>query len=973
MSASAPPLVGREAELGVLDRALEAVGGGRSRAVGITGEPGIGKSRLLGELGRRAAALGHLVVAGRAAELERDVPFALWVEALDGHVDGPGAPAEALAGLGVERLADLAVALPAVGRLTGIAPAPTVERHRVARAVRALLEGLGRARPVTVLLDDVHWADPASADVIALLLHRPPEAPALLALAARARRVPGLEDALHAAARNDVAEVMEVGGLSREAAEALLPAAAGPAARARLYRESGGNPFYLQALAGAAAAAPGAPAALGSSGVPRAVVAALVGEVSALRPDARVLVQGAAVAGDPFDPSLAAAAAGMDDDEALEALDAVLAADLVRPTDRPRRFRFRHPLVRRAVYETAGGGWRLAAHARAAAALAARGATPAERARHAERAAHHGDLAAVELLARAAEQTATAAPSTAAGWYAAALRLLPEAAEHEGRRMALLRAQGLALASAGRAVEARDLLRRVLALLPPDAAAERVDLVVRLAELESMWTQGPDEARRLLLDERAALGAAEPRLAAALTLAMAGERSERGDHVATEELAGRALVEARAAGDRVLEAAAAAKAADAAHCRLRGDDPAALAAVDAKLAEATALVDALADGQRATGLRGLVSLGIALVMTGRFESGLAVVERGLALARRTRQGLLAPAFVSLRGFAASELGRLDAAEADEEEALESALLSGNLQVAFWASIQLSWIALARGRADAALDHGRRGWDLLGSAKEYSQAGFTVADARLATGDPQGALAALEVFGWVRPQLWTLDRLKAVDVAVRVLLALGRVEEADEWARRAPAEVGGRRTGVFGAIIARAQASVLLARDRAADAARVALEGAARGEEGHAPLWAARCRTLAGEALAAAGRAKDARAELRRAAAELEARAAWGDRDAALAVLRRLGERPRPTPAAAPGRRDGHGRLAALTPREREVAALVAEGHTNAQIAARLHLSESTVEKHVSSVLGKLGMPSRAGVVRLLAVERAHAG
>ena len=152
-------------------------------------------------------------------------------------------------------------------------------------------------------------------------------------------------------------------------------------------------------------------------------------------------------------------------------------------------------------------------------------------------------------------------------------------------------------------------------------------------------------------------------------------------------------------------------------------------------------------------------------------------------------------------------------------------------------------------------------------------------------------------------------------------------------------------------------------------AGIALDGAAEADRGDAPLWAGRCRTLAGEALARDGRVEDARRELRRAAEELEARGAWGYRDDALRVLRRLGERPRPT-RCAPGQPDGDGRLSALTPREREVAALVADGHTNAQIALRLHLSESTVEKHVSRVLAKLGLSSRAGVVRLLAHERA---
>ena len=963
MTAGAPPLVGRDPELRELERALGEVDAGRSRAVGITGEPGIGKSRLLGELGRRAAARGHVVVSGRAAELERDVPFALWVEALEDEIAGTGA--EVLAGLGEERLADLAVALPAAGRVTGVAPAVTGERHRVARAVRGLLERLAQARPVVVLLDDVQWADPASVDVMALLLHRLPQGGLLLALAARSGRAQALEGALHAAASRDVARVLDVGPLSRDAVDSLLGPRVGTAARARLFRDSGGNPFFLQALTGAGIAVSGGRAAAGAAGVPRAVVAALAGEISALDARARALVQGAAVAGDPFELSIAAAAAGLCEEEALEALDAVLAADLARATDQPWRFGFRHPLVRRAVYEAAGGGWRLAAHARASEALASRGAGAVARAHHVARAARPGDLAAVELLALAGEQMAPAAPATAADWYEAALRLLPETPEHDERRLVLLGIQALALAAAGRAVEARDVLRHRLALLPPHEAAERVGVVALLAELEVLWTQQPDAARRLLETERAALGDVAPGLHATLTLVMVRERSVHADHAAAEALAEEARVAARAAWDPALEAEAAATAADAAHCRLRRDDPEALAAVDHKIAVAGALVDRLGDEQVAQRLMMLFWLAVARFFTGGFEPARAAAERGLRVARRSGQGLFAPAFVCLRGWVDVELGHLDAAEADEEEALESALLSRNDQVAYWTSIALCRTALARGRIDAALEHGQDAWDRLGVI-EYSQAGYAVADARLAAGDAPGALAVLETFGWVHPGLWTLDRLKAVEVAVRVLLALGRVDEAEAWARRAPAEVGGRRCGVFGAIIAKAEAAVLLARDAAPRAARVAIAGAADADRGRAPLWAGRCRTLAGEALAACGRVEEARGELRRAAAELEARGAWGYRDDALRALRRLGERPRPTTRLAAGKGDGDGRLGALTPREREVAALVAGGRTNAQIAARLYLSERTVEKHVSSVLGKLGLSSRTGVVGLLA-------
>ncbi len=959
-------MVGRALELEVLERAARSADAGTWCAIGVLGEPGIGKSTLLGALGALATARGHLVLAGRVAELERYIPFGLWVDALDGHVSRDGGAL--LTEVADDQLAELAVVLPAVRQLTGVAPAVVVERHRVARALRGLLERVAGACPVTVLLDDVQWADPASADVIALLLHRPPAGAVLLGLAARTGRAPQVEGALERALRDGGAEVLELEPLPLEAADALLPASLGRVARARIHQESGGNPLYLESMARAELMTPPAVAHGGAPGVPRAVTVALAGEISALPHQAQVLAQGAAVAGDPFDPSLAAVAAGIDEDAALSALDDLLAADVVRATERPRRFRFRHPLVRRAVYETAGGGWKLAAHARVAAGLAARGAPPAERAHHVERAAEAGDLAAVELLAKAADDTVSVAPATAAGWYEAALRLLPGAGEHEQRRLALLRGQGLALESAGRAADASDVLGTLLALVPRSAAAERVGLVVALAELEATWLQRPDEARRLLKAERTALGAEAPGPVAALTLALARERVEHGDHAAAEILADQARAAARAARDRALEADAAAQAADAAHSRLRGDAPDALAAVDRKIAEAHALVNALSDEEVSARPRMLLSLGIARLSDGSLLPALAAAERGIALSRRSRHGLLTTAFVSLRGYVEHELGRLDAAEEDEEDALESALISGNVQVAYWASILLSRVALARGQVDEALAHGKDAWERLGPI-ERSQAGFTVADARLAAGDPRGALAALDAFGWVTPELWSLNRLKALEVAVRVLLAVGRVDEAAAWARRAPAEAGGRRAGLFGAIIARAEAGVLLVQDAAAEAARLALAGAHAADTGHAPLWAGRCRTLAGEALAASGRIGDARDELRRASADLDSRGAWGDRDAALGVLRRLGERPRPFIAAGPVDE----RLGALTPREREVAGLIAAGRTNAQIALRLHVREGTVEKHVSSALAKLGMSSRAGIVALLASDRPSTG
>ena len=407
-------------------------------------------------------------------------------------------------------------------------------------------------------------------------------------------------------------------------------------------------------------------------------------------------------------------------------------------------------------------------------------------------------------------------------------------------------------------------------------------------------------------------------------------------------------------------------AADEAHCALREADPDALAAVDARIAHAQALVDALPDARAAERLQMLFWLSVAHTFTGGHGPARDAAERGLRVARASGQGLFAPAFVCVRGWIDAERGLLDAAEADEEEALESALLSGNVQVAYWTSVALSRIALARGDVETALGHAHAAWERIGVI-EYSQAGYSAADAQLAAGDPAAACATLDTFGWVQPALWTLDRVKTCEVAVRTLLALDRVEEAEAVARRAPAECGGRRTGVTGAVLALGEGAVLLARGRAEEAVAATRAGAEAAERGDAALWAARCRILAGEALGAAGDHDGARTELRRAASDLDARGAWGYRDAALRALRRLGDRPR-VASLARAAGAGGGPLAAVSAREREVALLVAEGLTNAQIAARLHLSERTVEKHVSRALGKLRLTSRSGIVRLMAGE-----
>ncbi len=184
------------------------------------------------------------------------------------------------------------------------------------------------------------------------------------------------------------------------------------------------------------------------------------------------------MAGDPFEPELAAAAAAVPEPQALEALDAILSLDLIRETDVPRRFRFRHPLVRRAVDEWTPAGWRLGAHERCAAALEALGALAAERAHHLARAGRKGDLTAVAVLREAGDSVAQRAPASAAVWYLHALRLLPDSAPPQ-TRVELLLARARALAATGQFAESHAALQESLRLLPPEALPLRVRLITR--------------------------------------------------------------------------------------------------------------------------------------------------------------------------------------------------------------------------------------------------------------------------------------------------------------------------------------------------------------------------------------------------------------------------------------------------------------------------------------------------------------
>ena len=240
-------LVGRASEVAELEAALERLAAGGQWFVQLVGEPGIGKSRLLAELRRRGEDRGYLVLDGRAAEFERDVPFGLIVDALNDYL-GSLDPA-ILAPLEGDPLRELAAIFPSLPRPErGEQPAAQgAERYRLHYAIRAVLERLTARQPMVLALDDLHWADAASIEMLTHLLRRF-RGPLLTAVAYRAANTRHLA-AFGSGAPGGLGTRIDLLPLSSEDTGRLIGSDVDEATRALLYRESGGNPFYVEQLA----------------------------------------------------------------------------------------------------------------------------------------------------------------------------------------------------------------------------------------------------------------------------------------------------------------------------------------------------------------------------------------------------------------------------------------------------------------------------------------------------------------------------------------------------------------------------------------------------------------------------------------------------------------------------------------------------------------------------------------------------
>ena len=961
---AAHPLVGRAEELDLLHQVLAELERGRPAAIELVGGPGIGKTRLLSELGVRAESRGHLVLSGSASELERELPFSVFVHALDEYVES--LDPDLLSSLDEDVQAELAQVFPALSALgRGRELALQDERYRSHRAVRALLERLAEARPLVLVLDDFHWADSASIELFGALLRRPPIAAVLTAVALRPRQAPDrFAAALERARRAGALTRVELGALRFDEARELLGVHVDAADAAVLYRESGGNPFYLEQLARASEragrAAHGSGASLAGLGVPPAVAASLSEELGLLSGRARLVLQGAAVAGDPFELELAAAAAAIAETAVLSAIDELLELELIRGADVPRRFRFRHPLIRRAVYEATAGGWRLRAHERCAEMLSTRGAPAAARAHHVERSARQGDTAAVAVLREAGEAAARLAPVSAARWFGAALRLLPHTAPAEDR-VELLLGRARALSAAGQFEDSHEATLEAAAILPEQPAL-RTTIATACAGVERFLGRYEHAHARL---ERALRTLPEPTAveSAELLIELTLNEFYRSRYDAMHRWATLAVSTAESVGDRtlipaalVMRALADAMTGPTDTARFHG-------------AEAAKLVDELSDAELS--LRPDVAgwLAIAEVYLDLYAEADAHASRALELARATGRGdplhrlyPVLPRIWYVRGKLAEAAELLDGAIEAGRLLGSPPALAGNL-------FNRSVVALAVGDLDIASATAEEAAELTQDLDE----GFVSAWAavRLAavlseTGDPGRAVEVLvaraggEALTLI-PAGW---RAYALELLTRCWLALDRLTEAEGAARVAQAAAAAARLPLAGAWADRAAAATALRSGNTAHAVERARASADAARKVGAPIEEALSRMLVGRVLARTGESHQAVAELAQAAAAFDACGALRYREAAERELGKLGHRPyRRTRAGM----NGGTAIDSLTERELQVARLVVDRRTNPEIAVKLFLSQKTVETHLRNIFRKMSVATRVELAR--AVER----
>jgi DNA-binding NarL/FixJ family response regulator len=978
-------LVGRSLELAQLQAALADAASGQPSLAFVVGESGVGKSRLVAELATRAAADGTRVLSGECVELgEGELAYAPLVTALRPLVrDADPVLAELPAGI----RAELATLLPGLGEGQDRARGAG-DQGRVFEALLAVLDGLSRDAPVLLVIEDLHWADASTRAFLRFLSSTLGDEPLLLVATYRPdelhRRHP-LRPLLAELERVRALRI-DLAGLTRdelrEQLEGILGSPPDAALVERLHARSEGNPLFAEELLAAGIDGLGA--------LPPSLAAAFALRIERLSDDAQEVVR-VLSAGGQLDDAVLAEVAGLEPRALREGLREALAGHVVVLDGE--RYGLRHALLREAVHDELLPGERAELH-RALARALERSAAEAERpsAQHVAAIAHHYLAAGDQPAALAAAVRAGVAAmgvqaySEGAALFERALELwdrVPDAAGLAGSDQAeLLERAAECHFYADDLQRSVTLARRALALVDEAAAPRRAAWLYGMIH-RALWSiPRPDEADEALQrglgllsgdspsPERAGLLARQAgtlmlqsryhRAAGVARRALAEQERlvEPGDHHVDETVALNALGVSLAATGEVEEGAAALR---------RG------------------LAVARERGQLQELASAAVNLGEALHRVGRTEEALAVVREahGEVAALPVRQLWLALAIA----HGAFDSGDWEAADAALAGVDPRRLARGDSELN--ACLCHAELALGRDEREAARAQLARAAELAVASREPQYLGVLGAlQAELASrdGDIAGARAAVDD---------ALDRIEfCSDDALRMAMV-----SAAGLAAEATAAQHARDLGDGAAVeAALAQAELLVARVRAcaedggppeqaylahaeadhcravgSDQAERWVAAAAAWDALGRPYPAAVARWRNAEALVAAGD-REAAAVVASAAMETAERlgAAWlaGEIES-LAARARLRLGLSDGAAAGSADDDESDDPFGLTPRERQVLALVAAGATNREIGRQLYMAEKTASVHVSRILAKLDVRSRteaAGVAHRLGLD-----
>ncbi|WP_232247218.1 ATP-binding protein [Kitasatospora azatica] len=924
--------VGRRRELGLLLAAARHP----PAVVMLEGEAGIGKSRLVREAARILGTEGHRVVTGFCHPLREPQPYGPVMDAL--RRTGPLLPATGIpptAGALAPLLPDLADRLP---------PAPPgpddpgTVRHRLIQAVRSLLGAIG---PAVLVIEDLHWADQATRELLLLLARDLPEHLALV-LTYRAQDLPPGTPVLGTAYRhppNTTGAVIHLPALSSSDIEDLASAALGPRATpelcSALYRRSEGLPLVAEEDLITLREQGDQHGRhdvreLEHSGVPSGLREAITERLTALSEPGAAVVDAAAVLAVPATEELLTKVAGLDSEAGADGLIDALQASLLRQTDSG-LYAFHHVLGLQVAYQHIPGPKRARLHRRAIEALQNQHPVPLVQIAHHTLAA--GDRAAwLQRVEAAADQAIALADTGTAATLLNQLLGQPDLASGPRSRAALSLAQiarfGVDL-TASAAV-----LRRILAD-PRLPEATRGEIRLGLGLLVS--SLGADRAGLQEIERAVGELATRPEQAARAMVALAvDERSGDPEH-----------------GWRWLERAEQTlgpNAGDAIRMTVHGTrltlmglagDPALWPLVD-RLPRQTDHPETLYQI-----VRSVFNLGEAAIDVGHDQ-------RAEALLTETRE-LAVRAGAPRVAFACDlELLRLDAvrghwAGLEERFAAIGRENPDMAMVGIEESMFLGQLAAARGVHSTALQH-------FSTAAEFGARDFTatlslraaagLAAVRLAQGDPRDAWAI------VSPALVTLRTAPAwaratglTPVAVEAALACGERSAAEALVEETDRELQHRDAPGAVAELETARGMLVPDGEPLVAATRFG-QAASMWQQIGRPYHRTQAAERQALALARAG-STDAIGHLTEAHDSYTRLGATGDAARCQHELHRLGADPSPQR----GRR-GYGNE--LSPRELEVARLLAGGATNHDIAEALFLSQRTVEKHVAAVLRKLG-------------------